>query len=284
MPRRGLASPSRQRPGCSYLAGAPLLVAHRGGSKLAPENTMAAFHRAVDWWRADMLELDVRLTGDGRVVVIHDETVDRTTDGRGPVVDHTLEALQDLDAGHRFLDPDGRESFRGEGVEVPTLDEVLETFPDMRLNVEAKEARVARPLVELIRRHGARHRVLVAAEFERCRADVTDYPGPWGASRSHVFGFWALHRLPGGGPFTPDTDILQVPESWNGLRIVTPAFVAAAHARNLPVQVWTVDDPADMHRLFEMGVDGIQTDRPDLLSEVMTERFGRPRPPGAVRR
>jgi len=283
MSHRGLASQSRLRPGCSYLAGAPLLVAHRGGSKLAPENTMAAFRRAVDWWRSDMLELDVRLTADGRVVVIHDETVDRTTDGVGPVVDYTLDALRDLDAGYRFRDLDGGESFRGVGVEVPTLDELLETFPGMRLNVEAKEARVARPLVDLIRRHGAEHRVLVAAEFERCRADVTDYDGPWGASRSHVFGFWAMHRLPGGGPFTPDTDILQVPESWNGLRIVTPAFVRAAHARNLPVQVWTVDDPADMRRLFDMGVDGIQTDRPDLLAQVMTDRFRRPSPPGPGR-
>jgi glycerophosphoryl diester phosphodiesterase len=272
--------PSHPRPGRTYLAGAPLLVAHRGGSRLAPENTLEAFRDAVERWQADMLEMDVRLTRDGEVVVIHDETVDRTTDGSGPVFGHTLAELQRLDAGHRFVDPLGRASFRGRGVKVPRFEDVLLALPGVRMNVEAKEARVAAPLVALIRRHGAEARVLVAAEHERCRDAVRGYPGPWGAGRTQVFWFWALHRLPGGGPYTPSADILQVPETWKGLRIVTPAFVRAAHRRNLPVQVWTVDDPTDMRRLLAMGVDGIQSDRPDLLARVLVEVAGRPVPPG----
>jgi glycerophosphoryl diester phosphodiesterase len=148
------------------------------------------------------------------------------------------------------------------------------------MNVEAKEPRAAAPLVEIVRRHGAEARVLVAAEHERCRDAVRGYPGPWGASRTQVFWFWALHRLPGGGPYTPGADILQVPETWKGRTIVTEAFVRAAHARNLPVQVWTVDEPADMRRLLALGVDGIQTDRPDLLARVLVEVAGRPAPPG----
>ena len=257
-----------------------MLVAHRGGSRLAPENTLEAFTDAVVRWQADMLEMDVRLTRDGEVVVIHDETVDRTTDGTGPVFSHTLSELHGLDAGYRFTDPDGAASFRGKGVKVPRFEDVLLSFPHVRMNVEAKEARVAAALVDVIRRHGAEHRVLLAAEYEASRASVRGYPGPWGASRHHIFWFWALHRLPGGGPYTPGADILQVPEVWKGLRIVTPSFVRAAHARNLPVQVWTVDDEDDMRRLLSWGVDGIQTDRPDRLARVLMEVAGRPAPPG----
>jgi len=240
---------------------------------------MPAFQAAVERWGADMLELDVRLSRDGVVVIIHDETVDRTSDGRGPVGSFTFQELQTLDAGSRFVDPEGVASFRGKGVRFPRLDELLETLPAMRLNVEAKEPQVARPLVELIRRHRAEERVLVAAESERCRRSVRGYPGPWGASREQLLPFWLMHRLPGGSPYTPAADVLQVPETWKGLRIVTPSFVQAAHARNLPVQVWTVDDPDDMRRLLAMGVDGIQSDRPDLLAGVLTEVAGRPPAP-----
>ncbi len=268
------------RPGRTYLAGAPLLVAHRGGSRLAPENTLEAFRDAVERWEADMLEMDIRLTRDDEVVVIHDDTVDRTTDGTGPVFSFTLEELQRLDAGHRFVDSRGELSFRGKGVRIPRFEDVLLAFPHARMNVEAKEPRVAAPLVEIVRRHGAEARVLVAAEREACRDAVRGYPGPWGASRTQVFWFWVLHRLPRGGPYTPAADILQVPDMWKGLRIVKPGFVRAAHRRNIPVQVWTVDDPSDMRRLLALGVDGIQTDRPDLLARVLVEVAGRPSPPG----
>jgi glycerophosphoryl diester phosphodiesterase len=165
-------------------------------------------------------------------------------------------------------------------VTVPCFADVLTAFPETRINVEAKEPQVAGPLVEIIRRHDAEARVLVAAEFEKARASVRGYPGPWGASRHHVLLFWALHRLPGGGPYTPGADILQVPETWKGRRIVSPRFVREAHRRNLPVQVWTVDDGEDMRRLLAWGVDGIQTDRPDVLARVLVEEAGRPAPPG----
>jgi len=269
------------RPGRNYLAGAPLLVAHRGGSRLAPENTLAAFRAALARWEADMLEMDVRLTADGEVVVIHDATVDRTTDGSGPVSSLSVRELQELDAGHRFLDPEGTPSYRGRGVTVPRFEDVLTALPEARLNVEAKEPGVAGPLVEIIRRHHAEERVLVAAEFERSRRDARGYRGPWGASRHHILLFWLLHGLPAvGALYTPRADVLQVPETWKGRRIVTPGFVREAHRRNLPVQVWTVDDPEDMRRLLSWGVDGIQTDRPDLLARVLVETTRRPPPPG----
>lgn len=269
------------RPGHPYLAGAPLFIAHRGGAGLAPENTMAAFRRAVEVWDVDMLEMDVHATRDGRIVVIHDATVDRTTDGAGAVADLPWDRVRELDAGSRFLDPEGRATFRGTGVGIPLFEEVLEAFPRMRINVETKTGAAARGLVEVIRRHDAVHRVLVAVTEEAARASIHDYEGPRGASRQQIRRFWLLRRVPLlGRLYTPRADALQVPPFWEGREVVTPAFVRAAHARNLPVHVWTVDDAEEMRRLLDLGVDGIQTDRPDRLARVLVEARGRPRPPG----
>jgi glycerophosphoryl diester phosphodiesterase len=245
---------------------------------------MAAFRGAVEEWRADVLEVDVRLTRDGHVVVLHDPTVDRTPDGSGFVSELTLAEIRSLDAGARFVAPDGSAPFRGRGVRIPRFEDVLGAFPRTRINAEAKEPAVARPLVQAIRRHGAEHRVLVAAEFEKARRSVVGYPGPWGASRHHILGFLLSHRLPGGGPYTPEADALQIPEVWKGVRILTPRLVREAHRRNIPVHVWTVDDPDDMRRLLGMGVDAIQTDRPDLLADVLTEVAGRPPAPARAAR
>ena len=271
----------RSRPGHPYLAGAPIFGAHRGGARLAPENTLEAFEDAVVRWGADMLEMDVRLTADGVVVVIHDATLDRTTDGTGPVSALSLAELRERDAGARFLDLDGQASFAGRGVRVPTFDQVLEAFPHTRLNVEAKCAEVAGPLVEVIRRHGAEHRVLLAAEFEGNRRDARGYRGAWGASRSQAFPFWILHRIPGvGALYTPPCDVLQIPATFKGKGVVTPRLIREAHRRNIPVHVWVVDEPDDMRRLLGLGVDSIQTDRPDVLARVLHEEVGRPLPPG----
>ncbi len=272
----------RSRPGHTYLAGSPLLIAHRGGAGLAPENTMAAFRRAVESWGADMLELDVRTTRDGVLVVIHDESVDRTTDGTGLISELTWEEIRTLDAGFRFRDRGGGFPFRGRGVTIPTFRELLEALPGVRLNVEAKDPVSAPRLVELVREHRALERVLVAAEHERNRKAVRGYPGPWGASRTHIQRFVLLMGTPLGPFYTPGCDTLQVPETHKGIRILTPGFLREAHRRNIPVHVWTVDEEGDMRRLIRMGVDGIQTDRPDRLAAVLAEMVGRPRPPGLM--
>lgn len=270
----------RPRPGHPYLAGSPLLIAHRGGAGLAPENTTTAFREALELWGADMVELDVRTTRDGVLVVLHDEMVDRTTDGTGRVQDLSWDQVRELDAGHHFRDLKGRYPYRGRGTRIPAFQELLEAFPDLRLNVEAKDGRSAPILVELVRKHGAMDRVLVAAEWEKNRRAVRGYPGPWGASRRHIATFFILLGTPFGPFYTPSCDALQVPESYMGIRILTPRSVREAHRRNIPVHVWTVDDPRDMRRLLSWGVDGIQTDRPDLLASVLTEVAGRPPPPG----
>lgn len=267
------------RPGHGYLAGAPMFVAHRGGSLLAPENTMEAFRSAVEDWGVDMLETDAHLTRDGEVVLIHDPTVDRTCDGTGAVRDMSLEQVQRLNAGYHFRDLEGRHAFRGGGVRVPRFAEVLEAFPGVRINVETKTREVAVPLVDLVRAFGAEHRVLVAAEYDRDRESVKGYGGPWGTSRRQVMSFWVAVQTGLWRAYTPRGDVLQVPEFRKGVRVVSRRFIRVAHAHNIPVQVWTVDEEADMRRLLDWGVDGIQTDRPDVLARVLMDVAGRPAPP-----
>lgn len=269
------------RPGHPYLAGGPLLIAHRGGSALAPENTLTAFRRALEWWGADVLEIDVHPTRDGEVVVIHDATVDRTTDGSGAVAGRTLAELRRLDAGHRFT-PDGGRTFpfRGRGIAVPTLAEVLEAFPDARVNVEIKDGRAQEGVWETVHRLGAAHRVLVAAARREDRRRFDGYAGPTSAAREEIRAFLLLCRCGLAGFWRPPVDAFQVPERQGALRVVDPRFVREAARFGVPVHVWTVDDPAAMRRLLEWGVDGVITDRPDRLTRVLHEVAGRPLPPG----
>ena len=277
-----ILKPRASRPGHRYLAGAPLLIAHRGGSALAPENTLAAFRRALRWWRADLLEIDVQPTRDGHALVIHDPTVDRTTDGTGRVADLTAAELKRLDAGFRFT-PDGGATFpfRGRGVVLSTLREVLTELPDARVNVEVKDARAQQAVWDTVHDLGAQHRVLVAAGDRRNRTRFTRYTGPTSASAQEMYAFYALHlarlsrRL-----WTPPVDAFQMPERHNGRQVLTPRMLDELHARNVAVHVWTVDEVDDMRRLLGWGVDGIVTDRPDRLARVLHAMFGRPLPPG----
>ena len=269
------------RPGFRYFAGAPLLIAHRGGSGLAPENTLFAFRRALEWWRADVLEIDVQPTRDGDAVVIHDSVVDRTTDGGGPVCELSVGELVALDAGYRFT-PDGGATFpfRGAGVRISTLREVLEALPHARVNVEIKDARAQEPVWETVRALGAEQRVLIAAGDRKNRARFAAYPGPASASSREMYAFFALHKLRLGRFYRPAVDAWQMPDRHGGRQVLDRRWVAEAHAMNLAVHVWTIDEIEDMRRLLSWGVDGLVSDRPDRLSRVLHEVGGRPLPPG----
>lgn len=275
------SSVPRVRPGHAYFAGAPLLIAHRGGSALAPENTLLAYRRAVEWWGADLLETDVHPTADGEVVMIHDATVDRTSDGTGPVASLRLTELRTLDLGYR-MSPDGGRTFpfRGQGVRISTLDEVLRALPNARVNVEIKDGRAQRRVREVVHDLGATRRVLIAAGRRADRSLFGAYPGPTSAAQEDVLGFWLALRSRTPWLYRPRVDAFQVPERHGSLQVVTPRFVRRAHALNMAVHVWTVDEEADMRRLLEWGVDGLVTDRPDRLARVLHETVGRPLPPG----
>jgi glycerophosphoryl diester phosphodiesterase len=248
----------------------PLVFAHRGGSGLSPENTMPAFERGLALG-ADGLELDVHLSRDGVVVVHHDRTLERTTDLDGPVADRTAAELAAADAGYRF-ERDGAFPFRGTGIGVPRLADVLARFREVRVIIELKadtEA-LARGVVEEVRRAGAIDRVCLGA-FTRRVLDAARALEPaiaTSAWREEVR--WALYRSwVGLSPSCPAYRGFQVPERSGRTRVVSPRFVAAMHRADLAVQVWTVDTEADARRLLAWGVDALITDRPDAIVPIV---------------
>lgn len=251
----------------------PLVIAHRGGAGLWPENTLHAFRHAAELG-VDVLELDVHGTRDGHLVVIHDSTVDRTTNGTGAVKELSLAELQALDAGYAWS-VDGGENFpyRDQGIRIPALAEVFSSLPRTRMLLEIKPAEpaVAKTLGQLIRDHDMTDRVLVASfdaavmrQFRRLYPEIATS----GASRE-VRGFYVLHLARLGRIYTPPMASLDVPEYQEGRYIATRAFVDAAHERKLHVHVWTVNEVEAMQRLLDNGVDGITTDYPDRLLQLL---------------
>lgn len=275
-----LGAPRRSVP--PLLLRSPLLIAHRGGAGLAPENTLAAFRQAVEVWGADMVELDVHATSDGRCVVIHDATLERTTNGTGRIADLPFDAIRDLDAGYHFTTDGGRTyPFRGRGLSIPTIEEVLEALPDTPLIVEVKAGAAQRSLFAAIERYKAKDRVIVAGMHDRDRTLFGSHGGPISASAEQVAAFLRFHALRLSGFWRMEADVVQIPEHHERRRLVTKSLVRALHAQGIPVHVWTVNVESDMHRLLDWGVDGLVTDRPDVLGRVLHRRVGRPLAPGA---
>ncbi len=251
----------------------PLVFAHRGGGGLFPENTLEAFKYSVEMG-VDVLELDVHSTSDGKLVVLHDFTVDRTTDGGGNVNSLTLEQLKKLDAGYKFTTDDGQTfPFRGKGITIPTLEEVFAAFPAMTFNIEPKQQTpsITKSLCRILRERNATAKTIVGSfrqevldEFRGECAEVAT-----SASPSEVSKFLAMYKTGLGESYTPPMQALQVPENVGYVNVVTKDFVETAHKLNLKVHVWTINQPEDMQRLLEMGVDGIMTDYPDRLLKLL---------------
>lgn len=273
-----LAAAAVRKEGTRALKGDwPVNLAHRGASARAPENTLEAFRLAVEAG-AGGLELDVHVTRDGQVVVIHDATVDRTTDGSGTVAEMELEEIQRLDAGYRFS-PDGGRTFpyRGRGVRIPTLTEVYASFPEARVNADIKEAQwgAEEAVWRVIRSAGAEERTLIAStehpvvrRFRRIsRGRIAT-----AASRREIAAFYVLSRARLGALARPVYDALQVPVEHRGIELLTPRFVRAARSAGVRVDVWTINDAAQMRWLLDLGVSGIMTDRPEVLAALLAGR------------
>jgi glycerophosphoryl diester phosphodiesterase len=255
----------------------PLAFAHRGGSLLWPENTMAAFRGAVEMGY-EYLETDVHASRDGIIVTIHDATLDRTTDGSGSVSDRTLAEIKRCDAGYRFsLDGGSTFPLRGQGLTVPTLAEVAEAFPNVRLNVDIKqkEPPIVDAMVALIDEHSLHDRILVASfqdEVVRAFRERAGGTVATSAAMGEARRFWLASRVGLAGLLATPYDALQVTPRYGRLTIVDGRFVRAAHRRGLDVHVWTVDDAGEMRQMLALGVDGLMSDRPDLLVEVLGRR------------
>jgi glycerophosphoryl diester phosphodiesterase len=256
----------------------PLVIAHQGGDGLWPGDTLYAFEKAVELG-VDVLEMDAHITRDGQIVLMHDEEVNRTTDGTGLVEEMTLGELKQLDAAYKWSN-DGGQTFpyRGQGIRVPTLEELFQKFPQMRYVIEIKltENPIDRPLCDLIREHNMQDKVMVASfhdeamrKFRETCPDIAT-----SASRTEVRNFVLLGKAFLSGFLAPQYQSIQPPydpkESMN-IPIMTRRFIREAHAKNIRVEPWTVDDPELMKEYIEWGVDGIMTDRPDLMIQVLEE-------------
>ncbi len=268
------------RPEQPALKNPPLLFAHRGGAALWPENTLLAFEQAAQLG-VDVLELDTHLTADGELVVIHDKTVDRTTDGSGKVIDMTVAELKRLDAAYRFTTDDGESyPYRGQGITIPTLQEVLSAFPQARINIEIKDddVRAAQRLAEIIDEFQAQERVIVVSfhdkpldAFRQLQPHVATAAGPGETRTFYILSFlhlWRFHRA--------HADAYQVPVSKGSARFDAPRFIDHAHKLNQQVHFWTINDAAEMRRLLSLGADGIMTDRPDIGMEVFRDMGFKP--------
>lgn len=250
------------------------MIGHRGAAGLAPENTLVSFHRArADG--ADVLELDVHATVDGEIVVLHDATIDRTTDGTGPVNRCAWADLQRHDAGFHFT-PDGGRSYpyRGQGVAVPRLVDLIRSLPDMPLNVEIKqeEPSIVDAVVRIAR--AAPVTVVLAAEHDTImtaiRQAAPDLPTSLAAGEVAEF-HGALER--GASPTLPSATVaLQIPPRFGEIELVTEASVAAAHACGAEMHVWTINDSVEMERLLALGCDGIVTDFPGRARRLFDAR------------
>jgi glycerophosphoryl diester phosphodiesterase len=247
-----------------------MIYAHRGGAALRPENTIEAFDHGLAVG-ADGLEFDVHLSKDGEVVIHHDATLERTTSGRGRIVDHTREELAAVDAACRFADASGAYPFRGKGICVPTLREVLRRYPSARLIIELKvgSQRLVERVVDEVRAADAVARVAIGSFSANALRAVRRYEPAIATGAAREETRWALYRSWIGMSIgeTPYREF-QVPE-WSGLTpIVTGRFVRAAHRAGIPVKVWTVNEADAMRRLLSIGVDALITDRPDLARAI----------------
>jgi glycerophosphoryl diester phosphodiesterase len=258
-------------PPVPYLDGEhPIRFAHRGSRILWPENTAVAFEGAVGLGYV-YIETDVRITRDGVVVVFHDDTLDRTTNAKGPIKDWLFEDIKHLDAGWWF-DADAGYPQRGGDAVVSSLDEIFEQFPDVRFNIDLKGAGMEWPVADVIRRHQRQESVMIGSfrgrrisKFRRVTGgSVATSAGPGAA-----MALYAASRL--GKTVSARASAFQVPFDYRGINI-DRRFVASAHAAQAHVHCWTVNDAIDMVRLLDVGVDGIVTDRPDILNEVLAKR------------
>ena len=233
---------------------------------------MAAFRAGIAAG-ATHLEMDVHATRDGRIVVLHDATVDRTTDGSGAVKDLDWAVVSRLDAGARFVDGFGATPYAGGGVRIPLLEEVLAELPDIALNVEVKQAQpaIVAAVVALLDRFCASERVLLAAESQVIMDEIRrGYRGPTGFSAEEVLEFYQRSIEGRMDDYRPPGSALQVPPRHEGIEVVTKKFVADAHRVNVEVHVWTLNEADEMRRILGLGVDAIMSDFPALAAEVMT--------------
>lgn len=258
----------------------PLVIAHQGGEKLAPSNTIEAFKNAIELG-VDVLEMDIHITKDGELVTIHDPTVDRTTNSKGKVSEMNYSEIQRLDAGYYFKDLHGQYSFRDKGNYIPTLKEVFESFPNTRMIIEIKNDNPSERLDEvclklwrLIKQYNKEQQIVVASfsqdiidQFQEVSEGKVALSSGIGEITKFVF----LEKVLLSNLYEAKADTFQLPLEVGGISLTKPGLIKEMKRRNINVQYWTIDDEETMRYLLDNGADGIITNRPDVLIDVLNE-------------
>lgn len=255
----------------------PVVIGHRGSAGTHPENTLASFEFALSSG-AQILESDVHLTRDGIPILLHDPDLDRTTSGSGRAAELDWSVVAEFDAGHAFETSDGRHPFRGCGIRVARLWDAFEAFPTARFNLEIKspDPRASRSTLDLIEDFGREERTLVTAGDDEImgtlRAALASHRArpAIGACLGELLA--VLRASQEGGPMPEDVMALQIPAEFAGEPVATPSLIAHAHAFDLQVHVWTVNDLEQIEALVELGADGVITDEPARMSAWKSAR------------
>ncbi len=256
----------------------PTILGHRGAAGSAPENTLHSFERCLELG-SHIIESDIHATRDGEPVMLHDPELDRISDRTGDIENFNRAELEEIDAAYHFTPYAGR-SFQllGKGIRIPTLRDAFERFPGARFNLEIKASPpglVAR-IVELVREFEREARTLLTAGEDPIMRELLDEltrrdPRPAvGASTGDVLSF-VRGALEGGTP-PAHTQALQIPPDFAGHPLVTPQLVAFAHEHEVAVHVWTLNEKSEMQHILDLGCDGIVTDHPERMAELVAER------------
>ena len=248
------------------------MIAHRGGSLESPENTLLAFDHTMKISPHFILEMDIHLTKDEHLAVIHDDTVDRTTNGKGAVSEMTLEQLQELDAGWHYQNDKGEYIYRSQGVQIPSLRQVLERYPQQKMIVELKSlsTKAAQKFIDAIEEFKAFEHVAIASyshqaiSYIRSKRDWIFVVTPTEIYKSLILLNMFLE------PIDPmPADIYCIPEMSMFIPVLSKRLLKEMRRRDKPAFVWTINKEEDMRRLIDMGVDGIITDRPSTLFQLI---------------
>lgn len=256
------------------MCGKNLVIAHRGGAKVWPEETLLAMQESVKLG-VDVLEVDVHATKDGKVVCTHDDTIDRTTDGTGPIKEKTWAEVQALDAGAKFTTDGGKTfPYKGKGIKMATLEELLKAFPQMPFSVEIKQVRpsIVDAVLAVIDASGMADKIVVASfDDDTLREVRTKRPNlATSLAGGEIVKLLQIKSEEDIGAYVPPAKLFQAP-----YEAITADRMKAYNKLGLRVHVWTVDDKEDQQRMWSLGVHGVMTDDPPLLKGVTATDKGR---------
>jgi glycerophosphoryl diester phosphodiesterase len=256
----------------------PWVIAHGGAKQLFPENTMMAFEGSYNIG-VDALEMDIKITSDDILVCHHDHDIDRMSDGTGMLNDFTLEALKAFNFGDGFKDLDGNYPYRDTIIEICVLEDVFERFPDSYFVVEIKDReeqgeKAAEVLYDLIEKYYLKDRIIVASFDDKTLSHFSEVSGssvPISASEKEARQFVITSKALVGIFYRPDAVAVQLPLEQAGLNLAKGHVIESAHRHNMAVHYWTINDPEEMEELIDLGADGLITDRPDLMNDLLDE-------------